>query len=50
MIIIIIILAINKVIFTDDTAIISIIQDELHDIVNILVDSGNKYGMKIIDK
>ena len=42
---------INKVRFADDTAIIAKTQEELQDIVNILVDTGRKYGMEIdIDK
>ena len=37
--------------FVDDTAIIAKPQEELQDMVNILVDSGRKYGMEInIDK
>jgi len=40
-----------KVRFADDTAIIAKTQEELQDIVNRVVDTGRKYGMKItIDK
>ena len=42
---------INKVRFTDDTAIIAKIKKELQDMVNRLVYTGRKYGMEInIDK
>jgi len=39
---------INKVRFADDTAIIANTREELQDMVNRLVDTGRKYGMKII--
>ena len=42
---------VNKVRFSDDTAIIVKTQEELPDMVNRLVDTGRKYGMEInIDK
>jgi Reverse transcriptase (RNA-dependent DNA polymerase). len=42
---------INKVRFIDDTAIMAKTQEEVKDMVNRLVDTGRKYGMKInIDK
>jgi Reverse transcriptase (RNA-dependent DNA polymerase). len=37
---------INKVRFADDTGIIAKTQEELQDMVNILVDTGRKYGME----
>jgi Reverse transcriptase (RNA-dependent DNA polymerase). len=43
--------SINEVRFADDTAIIAKTQEELQDMVNRLVDTERKYGMKInIDK
>ena len=38
---------INKVRFVDDTAIIAKYQEELHDMLNRLVDTGRKYGIGI---
>ena len=42
---------INKVRFADDTVIIAKTQEEVQDMLNILIDTGRKYGMEInIDK